>query len=204
MSQAPEEETWRVREAQAADAAACAAIYAPYVDDTAITFETQPPEAAEMARRIETARAAHAWLVLEHDGRVVGYAYGGRFAARPAYRWACEVSVYLELGRRRTGGGRALYEALLARLTERGYRMAVAGMTLPNEASEGLHRALGFQPVGVYRRIGYKLGAWHDVAWMQRPLGEAEGQPAEPALGGHGPGRPSEPRRAATTGRRKR
>lgn len=169
-----------MREATAADAAACAAIYAPYVTDTAITFETEPPASAEMARRIETSRATHAWLVLEQDGRVVGYAYGGRFAARPAYRWSCEVSVYLELGRRRTGAGRALYEALFARLAERGYRTAAAGMTLPNEASEGLHRALGFQPVGVYRGIGYKLGAWHDVAWSQRPLASGDGQPAEP------------------------
>ncbi|HUA74636.1 MAG TPA: GNAT family N-acetyltransferase [Solirubrobacteraceae bacterium] len=172
----------RVRPATPADAAACAAIYGPYVTGTAITFETEPPAPAEMARRIEAANGAHAWLVLEHEGRVVGYAYGGRFAARPAYRWSCEVSVYLEPGRRRTGGGRALYEALFERLAERGYRTAVAGMTLPNEASEGLHRALGFQAVGVYRRIGYKLGSWHDVAWSQRPLGRGDddGQPAEP------------------------
>jgi L-amino acid N-acyltransferase YncA len=180
MSQPPEETTTRVREASVGDAAACAAIYEPYVRETAITFETEPPSTTEIAQRIERAVVDYTWLVLEHEGRIVGYAYGGRFAARPAYRWACEVSVYLELGRRRTGGGRALYEALFARLAERGYRVAVAGMTLPNEASEGLHRALGFQPVGVYRGIGYKLGAWHDVAWMQLPLAEADGQPAEP------------------------
>ncbi len=81
---------------------------------------------------------------------MVGYAYGGVFSARPAYRWACEVSVYLEPGRRRTGGGRMLYEALLSRLTERGFRMAAAGMTLPNDASAGLHRAMGFEPVGTF------------------------------------------------------
>jgi len=170
-----------VRDASAADAAVCAAIYAPYVTDTAITFETEPPSAAEMAERIETAASSYAWLVLEHDGRVVGYAYGSRFQARPAYRWACEVSVYLELGRRRTGGGRALYQALLARLAARGYRIALAGMTLPNEASVGLHEALGFEPVGSYRRIGYKLGRWHDVAWMQRWLADADDEPAEPS-----------------------
>ena len=169
-----------VRQATAADAAACAAIYAPYVTDTAVTFETEPPSAAEMAGRIA---AAHEWLVLEDGGRVVGYAYAGPFAPRAAYRWACEVSVYLERGRRRSGGGRALYAALLPRLAERGFRIAVAGMTLPNEASVGLHRALGFAPVGTYRRIGYKHGAWHDVAWTQLRLAGGDGPPAEPVSG---------------------
>ena len=167
-----------VRDATADDAAACAAIYAPYVIDTAITFEYEPPTAPAMADRIAAAQRSHAWLVLEDDGQVVGYAYAGRHKERAAYAWACEVSVYLEQGRRRSGAGRALYEALLARLTERGFRTAVAGMTLPNEASVGLHRALGFEPVGTYRRIGWKHGAWHDVAWVQLTLGP-HGEPPE-------------------------
>jgi phosphinothricin acetyltransferase len=166
-----------VRQATPADAAACAAIYAPYVTDTAVSFEDVAPTAGEMAARIA---AAVLWLVLEDEGRVVGYAYAGPFAPRAAYRWACEVSVYLERGRHRRGGGRALYEALLTGLRDRGYRMAVAGMTLPNPASEGLHRALGFEPVGTYRRIGYKHGAWHDVAWTQKALAEGDEPPAEP------------------------
>ena len=169
-----------VRDASARDAGACAAIYAPYVTDTAITFETEPPSPAQMAARIASAQRSHAWVVLEDGGRVVGYAYGGPFKPRPAYRWSCEVSVYLELGRRRTGGGQALYTALLARLAERGYRTAVAGMTLPNDASAGLHRAMGFAPVGTYRRIGWKHGAWHDVAWRQREIGDGDGPPSEP------------------------
>ncbi len=160
----------RLREAWLADAEACAAIYAPYVRETAISFETEPPTAAEMTRRIARVLHTHAWLVLEDAGQVIGYAYGGPMKERAAYRWSCEVSVYLELGRRRTGGGRLLYEALLARLAERGYRTAIAGMTLPNDASEGLHKAMGFEPIGVYRRIGWKLGGWHDVAWVQRTL----------------------------------
>ena len=167
-----------VRDATAADAEACRAIYAPYVRDTVISFESEPPTEAEMAARIAVATATHAWLVLEDDGEVVGYAYGGPFASRAAYQWACEVSVYMELGRRRTGGGRALYEALLARLAARGFHMAVAGMTLPNDASVALHRALGFEPVGTWRRIGFKHGAWHDVAWTQRQL--ADGPPPAP------------------------
>jgi phosphinothricin acetyltransferase len=168
-----------VRLASARDAAACAAIYAPYVTDTAITFEGEPPSAVEMAARIAAAVRTHAWLVLESAGRVVGYAYGGPFKDRSAYRWSTEVSVYLESGRRRTGGGRALYHALLARLTERGYRLAVAGMTLPNDASVGLHRALGFEPVGTFRRVGFKHAAWHDVAWVQLQLGPARDLPGE-------------------------
>jgi L-amino acid N-acyltransferase YncA len=166
----------RVRDATISDAAACQAIYAPYVRDTAITFELEPPSEGETAERISTAAASHAWLVLEDDEQVVGYAYGGPFAARAAYRWSCEVSVYLQMSRRRTGGGRALYEVLLDRLAGRGFHMAVAGMALPNEASVGLHRAMGFEPVGIWKRIGFKHGAWHDVMWTQRPL--AEGLPS--------------------------
>jgi phosphinothricin acetyltransferase len=139
-----------------------------------------PPSTEEMARRIAAAQRTHAWLVLEEDGRVVGYAYGIPWRSRAAYRWACEVSVYLERGRRRTGAGRALYEALLPRLAARGYRTALAGMTLPNEASVGLHRAVGFEPVGTFRRVGYKHGAWHDVAWAQIVLADGDEPPTEP------------------------
>ncbi|HEU5471061.1 MAG TPA: GNAT family N-acetyltransferase [Actinophytocola sp.] len=169
-----------IRDATECDAAACAAIYAPYVTGTAITFESEPPTPDHMAERIATALRTHAWVVFEEGGRVVGYAYGGQYKARPAYRWSCEVSVYLEPGRRRTGAGRALYRALFDRLSRRGFRTAVAGMTLPNDASVGLHRAMGFEPVGTYRRIGWKHGAWHDVAWAQRPLATGADPPAEP------------------------
>jgi L-amino acid N-acyltransferase YncA len=163
----------KIRAATTEDAAACAAIYTPYVTDTTISFETEPPTQAEMAERIAAAERTHAWLVLEDledGGRVVGYAYAGPWRSRAAYRWTCETSIYLEIGRRRTGSGRALYEALLARLAERGFRTAVAGMTLPNEASIALHRAMGFEPVGTFRQVGRKHGQWHDVAWTQRAL----------------------------------
>jgi L-amino acid N-acyltransferase YncA len=170
-----------VRLATTADAEACAAIYAPYVERTAVSFELVAPTAAEMAARIEAALATHAWFVLEQDGRVVGYAYGARLHSRAAYRWSCEVSVYVEMGRRRTGAGRVLYNALLGRLAERGYLRAVAGMTLPNEESVGLHEAMGFVSVGVYRRIGFKLGSWHDVEMTQRSLGADRDSGVEPA-----------------------
>ncbi len=169
-----------VRDASEGDAEVCAAIYAPYVTGTAITFESDPPQPAEMAVRIATARRTHAWVVLENRSRIVGYAYGAAFKPRAGYRWACEVSVYLEYGRRRTGGGRALYDVLFARLAERGFRTAVAGMTLPNEPSVGLHRAMGFEPVGTYRRIGWKHGTWHDVARVQRTITTGQDPPTEP------------------------
>ncbi len=169
-----------VRDAREDDAPACAAIYAPYVSETAVSFESEPPTAVQMAERIAAATRTHGWVVLEDDDRVVGYAYGGPHQKRAAYRFSCEVSVYVEQGRRRTGSGRTLYEALFERLAARGYRMAVAGMTLPNESSVGLHRAMGFKPVGVYRRIGWKFGAWHDVAWVQRALGVEQNPPTEP------------------------
>jgi len=166
-----------VRDAVPDDAPACAAIYAPYVRDTAISFETEPPTAEEMADRIAEAQRRHAWLVLEDAGAVTGYAYGGPFMARAAYQWSATVSVYLENGRRRTGAGRALYTALFDRLAARGIRTVLAGIAVPNDASIGLHRALGFEPAGTYRRVGWKLGRWHDVAWYQRDLGAGTGPP---------------------------
>jgi L-amino acid N-acyltransferase YncA len=169
-----------IRDATPADAGGCVAVYAPYVHDTAVTFELEAPDAATMAARIAAAQARWAWLVAEDAENVVGYAYAGEYKTRAAYRWACEVSVYLEPGLRRTGLGRSLYEALFARLAARGYRTAVAGMTLPNDASAGLHRALGFEPVGTYRRVGWKHERWHDVAWVQRTLLDAPDPPAEP------------------------
>ena len=168
-----------IRDATADDATACAAIYAPYVTGTAITFEYEPPSAAEMARRIAGAQRAHAWLVHEDGGRVAGYAYAGPYKERAAYRWTAEVSVYLEQGRRRTGAGRALYDALFERLVARGYRVAIAGVTLPNPASEGLHRAMGFELVGVHPRIGWKHDRWHDIARMQKFLTEDDGPAVE-------------------------
>jgi L-amino acid N-acyltransferase YncA len=163
----------RIRHATPEDGAACAAIYTPYVTDTVITFEDEPPTGPQMAERIATANRSHAWVVAEDGGEIVGYAYGGTWKSRAAYRYACEVSVYLRVGRRRTGTGKALYDALFAVLAARGYVIVVAGMTLPNDASVGLHRAMGFEHVGTHRAVGWKHDAWHDVAWAQRRLGAA-------------------------------
>lgn len=160
-----------LRDATSTDAPACAAIYAHYVEHSTATFEEVAPTTGQMAERIASAQVAHAWLVAEHDGAVVGYAYGGPFTSRAAYRFSCEVSVYVETASRGLGAGRALYAALLDRMESRGLRMACGGVTLPNDASLALHRALGFETVGTYRRIGWKHGAWRDVTWLQKPLG---------------------------------
>jgi L-amino acid N-acyltransferase YncA len=168
-----------VRRASPDDALACQAIYAPYVRDTVISLEVDPPSVPEIRDRMERCLETHDWLVLEDDLGIHGYAYGGSYRSRAAYRWACEVSVYVEMGRRRTGAGRVLYDALFPRLVDRGYLTALAGMTLPNAASEGLHRSLGFEPVGTWSRIGWKFGAWHDVLWMQRHLAAGSEPPAE-------------------------
>jgi L-amino acid N-acyltransferase YncA len=170
------------------DAAACAAIYAPYVTHGVASFEEQAPDAAEFARRIERVTSTHPWLVAEIDGKVVGYAYGTVHRQRRAYRWTAEVTVYVDSGHHRHGIGRRLYEELFTQLREQGFQTLCAGVTLPNDASVGLHRSLGFEDVGIFRRIGHKHGAWHDVAWLQLALGDASVPPAEPQP----PRRPSE------------
>jgi L-amino acid N-acyltransferase YncA len=163
------------------DAAACAAIYAPSVESTPISFELVPPDAAEFGARIAKYSATHQFLVAESGGEVVGYAYACKWAERPAYRWSVETSVYVDRGHHGEGIGRALYTELFARLRAQGFRIAVAGVTLPNPASIGLHESIGFEPIGALRDIGWKEGAWRDVGYWQlylQPLGE--GTPAEP------------------------
>ncbi|QUR69930.1 GNAT family N-acetyltransferase [Mycobacterium spongiae] len=170
----------QARPARLQDASACAAIYAPYVRDSVITFETEVPGEQEMAARIVAARQAHEWLVLDVSGVIVGYAYAHELNPRAAYRWSVETSVYMAADRRRSGGGSILYGELLGRLTERGYRRAFAGITQPNEASNAFHRAFGFEHAGLYRRVGWKMNAWHDVAWMQLDLQGLDEETAPP------------------------
>lgn len=170
----------RLREATDRDAAACAGIYAPFVRDTCISFETDPPDETEMARRIIDYTGTHAWLVAERGGAVIGYAYGSPHRAREAYRFSTEVSVYLHPAAHGAGVATALYTELFGRLDARGYRRAFAGVTMPNEPSERFHRSFGFETVGTFRRIGWKFDAWHDVLWLQRSIGADDAVPGEP------------------------
>jgi phosphinothricin acetyltransferase len=168
----------------ARDAAACAAIYAPYVTSTAVSFEDVAPTPEEYAARIERTARTHPFLVLEDTARVVGFAHAGPHRTRAAYRWAADVAVYVDASHHGRGAGRTLYTALLDLLRRQGLRIACAGIALPNDASVALHRAVGFEPVGTYPAIGWKAGAWRDVAWWQLQLApgerEDEGPPAEP------------------------
>jgi L-amino acid N-acyltransferase YncA len=169
-----------VRPASPQDAAACVAIYSPYVLHTAISWEIEVPSESEMAARITTAGGTHAWLILEHDDQVIGFAYGHALNHLPAYQWSAETGIYIHDDHHRAGNGRKLFTHLLRRLAERGYRQAFAGITQPNEASNGFVRSLGFQDVGLYRRVEWKLDRWHDVAWMQLDLRGPAGQDGPP------------------------
>ena len=176
----------------ARDGAACAAIYAPSVTDGVASFEELAPTPLQMSQRIAETTVRWPWLVCEIDGAPAGYAYGSGHHERAAYRWAIDVTVYVDPAHHRRGVGRALYSQLLALLTAQGYHEACAGITLPNPPSVGLHESLGFRPVGVYREIGFKHGRWWDVGWWQRTLRPRQpGPPAEPGPPGR-LGRPSQ------------
>jgi phosphinothricin acetyltransferase len=159
-----------VRIATPDDAEALLAIYRPFVLNTATSFELEPPPVEEFRERIERALAGWAWLVAERDGHMVGYAYATSHRARGAYKWSVEPSVYVDQGSHRQGIGKMLYEGLLPLLAAKGYCNAYAGITLPNDASVALHQRLGFEPIGVFRCVGHKFGAWHDVSWWHLRL----------------------------------
>lgn len=170
----------QIRVARPEDGDALAAIYRPYVLDTAISFEDVPPNAAEMSERIAATLTTCPFLVFEDDAGVLAYAYAGPHRARPAYRWSVDVTVYAAPHAHRRGIGRALYTELLDRLTRQGFHTAFAGIALPNDKSVGLHEALGFHHLGTYREVGFKFGRWHDVGWWRRPLND--GLPASDPL----------------------
>src|SRR6185369_9544579 len=163
-----------------ADAGAVAAIYAPYVRDTAISFETEPPAAEEMARRIRGVVEHAPWLVYERDGEVIAYAYAGRFHSRAAYQWTVETTVYGHSAHLRRGIGRTLYTALLDVLRLQGFRAAVGVIALPNPASVALHEQLGFRREGLLPAAGFKHGRWHDIGWWRLELQELSEPPQPP------------------------
>ena len=169
-----------IRPVRAEDAAAIAAIYAPYVTDSAITFEYDSPDAIEIAERIARYTPTHPWLVAEHEGTVIGYAYGSPYRTRIAYSWVAESGIYLARGAGGGGVGTRLYEALCAALADYGYVAVIGAMTLPNPASEALHARCGFRDVGTQPGIGFKFGRWHDVGFWQRDLAARDTNPTAP------------------------
>lgn len=170
-----------IRLASGDDAELIQAIYAPIVRDTAISFELEVPAESDIRRRILSTLEKFPWLVCESDGDILGYCYAGPHRARAAYQWSVDVSVYVQASARQMGVGRAVYRSLFALLELQGFGNAYAGITLPNPASVALHESLEFRPVGVYRKVGYKLGRWHDVGWWQLPLQNDRDRPQPPA-----------------------
>jgi L-amino acid N-acyltransferase YncA len=167
-----------VRAASAADAPSIAALYRPYVEGTRISFEETPPNAEEMALRMQS--PLHPWLVAEEGRRIVGYASSSPYHRRPAYRWTVETSIYVAQDAHGRGIGRALLSNLIELLMRQGYVTAIAAIALPNPVSIALHERLGFRAAGTYRGVGFKLGEWTDVSLWQRDLAPRSAAPSEP------------------------
>lgn len=174
--------TIKIRAARDADSAQIAAIYMPYVTGSAISFETKPPSADEMLKRMHAYNALYPWLVAttEDEDAVLGYAYAARFRDRPAYRYTVETSIYLGGGVAGQGVGRLLYAALMDTLSAQDFTQAIAVLSLPNDHSITLHEATGFRRAGVIREIGYKAGQWRDIGMWQRELSEPTEPPGDP------------------------
>jgi L-amino acid N-acyltransferase YncA len=160
-----------VRLAIPGDAARLAEIYRPAIEVTGVSFEEIAPDASEMRQRITTVLVRFPWLVVEEAGEIVGYAYASRHRERPAYSWSAEVSIYVDQANHRGGVGRQLYTALFSILALQGFQTVFAGIVLPNPASLGFHRRMGFVDVGRYQRVGFKAGQWCDTIWLQRAIG---------------------------------
>jgi phosphinothricin acetyltransferase len=169
-----------IRLAEPADAQAMLAIYEPFVRNTPVSFETEVPGEQEFRTRIEQTLAFAPWLVCDVEGSVAGYAYATRYRAREAYQWSVESTVYVAEPFRRRGIAGSLYRNLLRCLEAQGFINVYAAIALPNPASISLHAALGFRPIGVFRAVGHKLNAWHDVGWWALALQAAPEQPAPP------------------------
>ena len=159
-----------VRDALPTDARALLDIYRPFVSDTAVSFELEPPTLTEFEARIASAQSRWAWLVAEQAGEVAGYAYASSFRTRAAYRWTVETSAYVHPSHRGRGVAGALYRRLFEVLEDKGYCNAYAGIALPNEPSIAFHQSLGFKAVGVFHRGGWKFGKWHDISWWEVQL----------------------------------
>ena len=162
------------------DFSAVLEIYRPYVSDTIISFEYDVPTLAEFTERVNGIRKTYPFLVAEYNNQIVGYAYGSVHRQRTAYQWSVESTVYLDKAFHRKGIAQKLYSVLFDLLRLQGFYSVYAGIGLPNEQSVGFHTALGFTEVGIFKKVGYKMGNWHDTQWFQLALCEFKNEPSQP------------------------
>lgn len=170
----------KIRPATKEDGAALLKIYERYIRDTAITFEYEVPTVAAFSERIENVLQQFPWLVCEIDGEVAGYAYAAKHRERAAYQWSADLSVYIDEKYHRQHIATELYTSLIALLKLQGYYSVFAGVTSPNPPSDAFHKAFGFEKVGVFQNVGYKLGAWRDVTWYKLSLADYPEEPKAP------------------------
>jgi L-amino acid N-acyltransferase YncA len=171
---------YNIRLITPADAEAALEVYAPYVRNTGISFEYDVPTVAEFEKKIEKITSQYPWLVCECDSVIAGYAYGSTHRDRTGYQWSPEVTVYLDERFHRRGIASALYTALFKMLKMQGYYNLFAGVLVTNTKSVEFHRAMGFEDIGLFKNIGYKLGEWHTNLWLQHQLQEPIPNPATP------------------------
>lgn len=168
-----------IRDASMDDAQSILDIYAPFILHSRTSFESEVPSLADFQQRMADTQKTHPWLVYEAEGQVGGYAYAGLHRKRHAYQWSTEVSVYLQDDFRGKGLAAALYDSLFACLRLQGFFTAFAGITMPNDPSERFHKKYGFEEIGRYKNVGYKMGVWADTLWLSMPLQETYGEPGE-------------------------
>ena len=171
-----------IRLVQPTDAPAIHQIYAPIVQNSVISFETQAPSVSEIQQRIATITQKYPWLVYETASGIGGYAYASQHRSRAAYQWSVDVSVYVAESARGQGIGTQLYTVLFKTLKVQGFVQAFAGIALPNPASVALHEKMGFEAIGFYQNVGYKFGAWHDVGWWGLSLQPPMDNPLPPRV----------------------
>lgn len=167
-----------IRLATPQDAGGMLDIYAPYVRQTAVTFEYDVPSLEEFRGRVENTLPRYPWLAAEEAGLILGYAYAGRYHSRAAFQWDAEGSIYLRPQAQGTGLAAPLYRCLIQLLTVQGIQNFYGCITHPNPASEAFHRKMGFTDLAIFPKAGYKLGQWWDILWNHLPLGEMAGPPA--------------------------
>ncbi|MEL6194719.1 MAG: N-acetyltransferase family protein [Bacteroidota bacterium] len=168
-----------IRDASMDDAQRILDIYAPFILNSRTSFESEVPSLADFQQRMADTQKTHPWLVYEADRHIAGYAYAGLHRKRHAYQWSTEVSVYLHDNFRGKGLAVALYDSLFACLTLQGFYTAFAGITMPNDPSERFHKKYGFEEIGRYKNVGYKMGVWADTLWLSKPLVEDYGTPSD-------------------------